>query len=172
MVTCLGSPVHRCCGEGGILQTNITGVCGERSQCMDPLGLPQLMVACAFQVYAAQDPGCSAGILSKTGPAFHALPRSKMLRFRFLGTPQCHRLSWACILCPFQVWAAQATRCFESSLSQVGHLNHLPSPTHSVSWVHHKSTISGVPCVSSGKLISGCDPPGGCKLSRNPGIHG
>ena len=24
-----------CCGEGGALQTNITGVCGECSQCLD-----------------------------------------------------------------------------------------------------------------------------------------
>ena len=28
------------------------------------------------------------------------------------------------------------------------------------SQVYHKSTVSGVPCVSSGELISGCDPPG------------
>ena len=49
------------------------------------LGLPQLTVACAFQVYTAQAPGCSAGLLSKVDPAFHALSRSKLLRFQFLG---------------------------------------------------------------------------------------
>ena len=43
---------------------------------------------------------------------------------------------------------------------------HLPGPSHSVSWVCSGSTISGVPCVSSGELISGCDPPGGCQRSR------
>ena len=55
----------------------------------------------------------------QAGPGFHALPKSKLLRFRFLGTPQKHRLGWACILCPFQVRAAQATRCLASALYQV-----------------------------------------------------
>ena len=64
------------------------------------LGLPQLTVVCAFPVYTAKAPGCSAGELSKAGLGLCALPRSKLLRFRFLGTPQRHRLSWACVLCP------------------------------------------------------------------------
>ena len=42
------------------------------------------------------------------------------------------------------------------------YLNYLPGPSHSVSWVCCKSTISGVPCVSSGELIYGCNPPGRC----------
>ena len=46
-----------------------------------------------------------------------ALPRSKLLRFRFLGTPQRHRLSWVCVLCPSLVRAAQATRCWASTPS-------------------------------------------------------
>ena len=29
-------------------------------------------------------------------------------------------------------------------------------------------SLSGVPCVSSGELISGCDPPCGCQPSRIP----
>ena len=41
--------------------------------------------------------------LSTAGPAFCALPRSKLLGFRFLGTPQGHRLSLAWVLCPSQV---------------------------------------------------------------------
>ena len=40
------------------------------------------------------------------------------------------------------------------------HLNHLPGPIRSVSWVCSESAISGMPCVSSEDLISGCDPPG------------
>ena len=47
---------------------------------------------CAFQVYTAQPPGCSAEELSKVGPGLHALPRSKLFRLRFSGTPQRHRL--------------------------------------------------------------------------------
>ena len=50
---------------------------------------------CAFWVYTAQVPGCSAGELSKVGPGLHALPRSKLFRFRFSGTPHRCRLSWA-----------------------------------------------------------------------------
>ena len=45
-------------------------------------------------------PICSSGELSKVGPAFCTLPRSNLLRFRFLGTPQRHRFSWVCVLCP------------------------------------------------------------------------
>ena len=42
-------------------------------------------------------------------------------------------------------------------------------PSCSVSWVHSGSTISGVLCVSSGVLISGCKTPDGCQPSRIPG---
>ena len=52
------------------------------------------------------------------------------------------------------------------------HLDHFPSPSHSVFWVPHKSIISGVSCIFSGELISGCDPPGRCQPSRIPGRHG
>ena len=74
--------------------------------------------ACAFPVYTAQAPGCSAGELSEAGPGFHALPRSKLLRLRFSGTPQRHRLGGACILYPSQVQEAQGTRCLANALSQ------------------------------------------------------
>ena len=39
---------------------------------------------------------------------------------------------------------------------------HLPGSSRSVSWVCSRSTISGVLCVSSGELTSGCGSPGGC----------
>ena len=48
----------------------------------------------------------------------------------------------------------------------------LPCPNCLVSWVRSGSTISGVPCVSSGEQISGCDPPSGCQPSRIPGRLG
>ena len=44
----------------------------------------------------------------------HALPRSKPLRFRYLGSPQRHGLGWACVLCPSQVRAALVTRCWRA----------------------------------------------------------
>ena len=37
--------------------------------------------------------------LQGAGPELHALARPKPLRFQFSGTPQKHRLGWACILC-------------------------------------------------------------------------
>ena len=111
--------------------------------------------------------------LQGTGPGLRARPRSKLLRVRFLGTPQRHRLGWACILCPTQVRAAQVTRRLASALSQVcGASYHLPGASHLVSWVHSGSVVSGVLCVSSGELISGCDPPCGCQPSRIPGRLG
>ena len=124
---------------------------------------------CAFPVYTAQAPGCSAGELSKAGPGLRALPRSTLLRFRKLGTPQRCRLSWACILCPSQVQAVQVTRCLAKALPQFGGASyHLPNPSHLVFWVCSGSTVSSVPCASSGELISGCDPPGRCQPSRIP----
>ena len=98
--TFLGSVVQSCCREGGTLQTNNTGVC---LQCLGHTGFAPAHGVCAFLVYAAQAPGCSAGERSKVGPGLRALPRSKPLRFRFLGTPQRYRLGRACILSPSQV---------------------------------------------------------------------
>ena len=120
MVTYLGSLVQLYCGEGGALQTNITGVCGECWQCLSHTGFAPTHSVCAFPVYTAQVPGCSAGELSKVGPGLCALPRSKPLRFRFLGIPQWHRLGWTSIVCPSQVQAAQVTRCLASALSPGG----------------------------------------------------
>jgi len=53
--------------------------------------------------------------LSEAGPGLRALPRSKPLRFRHSGSPQRHRLGWACVLCPSQVQAAQVMRCLASA---------------------------------------------------------
>ena len=76
------------------------------------------------------------------GPAFCALPKSEQLR-----RPGA--------------WQVQSP--------QVGGVSyHLPGPSRSVSWVAAGTPISGVTCVSSGELISGCDPPGGCLPSRIP----
>ena len=79
------------------------------------------------------------------GPVFCALPRSEQLR-----RPGACRAHTPC----------------------VGASYHLPCPSCSVSWVHSGSAISGVLCVSSVELISGCDPLGGCQQSRIPGRLG
>ena len=128
MVTYLGSLVQLCCGEGGTLQTNITGLCGECSQYLGHIGFAPAHGVCAFLVYTAQTPSCFAGELSKTGPGLCTFPRSKPLRFRFSGTPQRHRFSWACVLRPSQVQAAQATRCSATTLSPDGAVCLIASP--------------------------------------------
>ena len=153
-------------------QMSLVGVGSARSV-WATLRLPPLM-ACAFLVYIAQDPGCPVGELSGAGPKWRALPRSTPLRFRFSGTPQRGRLCWACVLCPSQVRVAQATRCLARALSSgaVRPSYRLPRPRCLVSWVRSRTTILDVPCVSSGELISGCHPPDGCQPSRIPGRLG
>ena len=105
MVTFLGLLVQSCCGEGGTLQTNNTGVC---SHCLSHTGFSPGHSVCSSPVYTAQALGCSAGnclrpalscmhfpglscsgsgtrIVHKgtdsVGPAFCALPRSEQLRW-------------------------------------------------------------------------------------------
>ena len=45
--------------------------------------------------------------LSEASPGLYTLPRSKLLRFRYSGSPQRRRLGWACVFCPSQVQVAQ-----------------------------------------------------------------
>ena len=135
------------------------------------LGLPPLM-ACVVSLHACL-PCLGSRLLcqelSEASPGLYALPRSKPLRFRHSGSPQRRRLGWACVLCPSQVQAAQVTRCLVSSCPQLKAATYcLPHPCCSVFWVYSGCAFSGVPCVSSGELISGCDPPGRCQPSRIP----
>ena len=167
----MGSFIQLRCGKGGALQTNIAGVCGECWVCQHWVchtGLPQLTVVCAYWVCTAQAPGFSAGVLSKAGPAFHALPRSKLLRFRFRYSPEAQS-RWGLRFVPFSG--------LSSSGNQVLGERALPRwvvclITSLGPQVHSRSAVSGVPCVSSGELISGCDPPGRCQPSRTPGRLG
>ena len=74
---------------------------------------------------------------------------------------------------PSQVRAAQATRCLASSLSLVGQCILSPPWSQPLGVLGAQcSVISGVPCVSSGELISGCGPAGGCQPSMIPGRLG
>ena len=95
----LGSLVQLHCGEGGMLQTNNTGMC---SQCFSH--------ARPAPTHGAHHSGSRllCRELSEASPGLHAPPRSKPLRLRHSGSPQRHRLSWACVLCPSQVRVAQA----------------------------------------------------------------
>ena len=94
----LGSLVQSRCGVGGTLQTNNTGEC---SQCLSHTGpVPSHGAHSSGSRLLHQEP-------SEAGPGLHAPPRSKLLRFRHLCSPQRRRLGWASVLCPSQVRAAQ-----------------------------------------------------------------
>ena len=98
------------------------------------LGLPPLVVCVLSWSTLLRLPVAFSGLClkqAKAGPRLRALPRSKLLRFRFLGTPQRHRLGWACVLCPSQVQAAQVMRCLESTVTVT---YCLPRPCHRFSW--------------------------------------
>ena len=94
----LSSLVQSRCGEGGMLQTNNTGMC---SQCFSH--------ARPAPTHGAHRSG--SRLLrreqSEAGPGLHAPPRSKPLRLRHSGSPQRRRLGWACVLCPSQARVAQ-----------------------------------------------------------------
>ena len=168
MVSYLGSLVQLCCGEGGTLKTIITGMCGECLQCLGHPGFAPAHGACASLVYTAQAPGCSAGELSKVGPGLRALPRSKPLRFRFLGTPQRHRLVGPAFCALPRSEQLRRPGAWRVHSPQVGQCILSPPRSWLVSFpVLSGSAVSGVPCVSSGELISG-----GCQLSRIPGRLG
>ena len=160
MVTYLGSLVQSCCGEGGALQTNNTGACGECSQCLGHTVFAPTHGICAFLVYTAQVPGCSAGELSKVGPGLCVPPRSSCSGS---GSQVLHKgpdsvgLAFCALPRPKEL---TQPACLVSALSQVCGASYHPGPSRSVSWACCKSAISGVPCVSSGELISGCSPPG------------
>ena len=111
MVTYLGSLVQSCCGGGrntankyhwhvwGVLVVlQLHWVC----PCSGCVWFPGLH--CSGSRLLCQQ-------LSEVGPGLRALSRSKPLRFRFSRTPPRHKLSWAYVLCPSQVRAAQVTRC-------------------------------------------------------------
>ena len=109
----LGSLVQLRCGEGGMLQTNNTGVC---SQCLSHTGRAPAHSVCTLPAHTAQALGCSAGNHPRLALGCMHPPRSKLLSFRHSGSPQRRRLSWACVLCPSQVQAAQVMRFLVSTV--------------------------------------------------------
>ena len=118
---------------------------GSACSVLATLGLPLL--------YTAQAPGCSAGELSKAGPGLRALPGSNLLRLRFLGTPQRHRLRGSCVLCPFQVRAAQVTRCLASTHSP-GAVRLITSP---IPATYFPGCTAGVPSQVCSVSLWGAD---------------
>ena len=114
------------------MQTNIAGVGGACSQCMDHTGFAPVQGKCASWVSTA--PGCSAGELSKGGPVFHALPRSNPLRCS--GTPQGQ------------------TRLGMRFVS-------FPGPSSSGNQVFGERTVPGGPCILITSPVPAVQFPGG-----------
>ena len=156
MATYLGSLVQLCCGEGGTLQTNTTGMCGECSQWMDHTEFATIQGAYTSRVYTAQSLECSATALSQA--ALHFMYFTDISHSGSWVLCKGTDLGWLCILCPSQVRTAQVTSAGQAHCPMWAvHLINLPGPCHSVPQVHHYSTVPGVVCVSFGMLISGCD---------------
>ena len=88
LVTFLGSLVQSCCGEGETPQTNVTGMCGECLQCLGHTEFAPHSRRVCFPSLQCSGSRLLCMELSEAGPGLHALPRSKLLRFRFSGTPQ------------------------------------------------------------------------------------
>ena len=112
--------------EGHRKQTPLACV-GSACSGWTTLGLPQPKAACTSWVHPAQAPGCSARALSQVGPAFCALPRSRLLRF--WGALQGHRPRWAVSFVPF------------------------PALSDSGNWVLGERTVPGEPWVLMTSLV-------------------
>ena len=133
------------------------------------LGLPQLTVAYAFQVYTAQAPGCSAGVLSKAGPAFPVLARSKLLRFRFLCSPQGHS-SVRYVFVPFPGPSSSGDQVLGRRTVPVG-LCVLITSQVLAAWFSRR-TVRALSLLCRVSHLGSCNPPGRCQLSRIQGICG
>ena len=121
MVTYLGSFVQLCCGEGGTLQTNITGMCGSACSVQAKLGLPPLRACVLSQstllrLQVALQGNCTKRALGcmhlpslshsgsgfrvlhkgtdSVGPAFCALPGPSSSGYQVLGECTLPRWWW------------------------------------------------------------------------------
>ena len=93
-------------GKGGTCQISLASV-GSACSVSATLGFPCSRCVCFPSLH------CSGfrllcQELSDVDPGLSALPRSKLFRFRYSGTPQRCRLGWA-LLCPFVPFPGQSS---------------------------------------------------------------
>ena len=138
MATYFGSLVQLCCGEGGTLQTNTAGMCGQCSHWMDHPGFATAQGGVYFPGPQCSGSGCSVRVLSQVDPVFCALHKSKPLRF--LGAPQGHRPRWGVCLVLIPGPSCSSDQCLASPRSQVGHASYPPP----------QSLLLGFLCVPRG----------------------
>ena len=94
--------------------------------------------------------------LQGVGPELRALPRPKLLRFRFLDTAQRHRLSWACILYLPRPRSSGSQNLDEHTLPSVVRLIPSMVPTS------FPGVLVWCALCLFWELDSICDPPSGC----------
>ena len=135
-VTYLGSLVQLCCGEGVALQTNVTGVCGERLKCLSHTGFAPLTVCVLSWSTLLRLQIARQGYCLRRARGCVYFPR---LCCSGSGSWVLHK-GWAGVLRPSQVRAAQCgashhlpgpaaqvPECAVGTLSQVGHVSPLGS---------------------------------------------
>ena len=143
---------------------------------------------------------CVWGVLAVSGPLFTACAiRSTLLRLQVDLQGNCLKRELGCVHFPGLSCSGSGSQVLLKGTDSVGSVfgalprseqlrrpaawrvhspevgsasYHLPHPSLWISWMHSRSTVSGVPCVSAGELISDCGPPGVCQLSRIPGRLG
>ena len=130
MISCLGSLVQWCCGEGGTLQTNITGVCGACSQCLGHTEFAPARGVCAFPVYTARASGCSAG----SGLWVACTSQNYAVQVPRYSTKAQTQLGLCFV--PFPGLSNSGDQVFgKRAVPRYSASHHLPGPSHLVSWV-------------------------------------
>ena len=154
MVSCLGLFGQPCYREGGALQTNVTGLCGEHLQCSSHAGFAPAQRCVLSSSTLLRLPAALYGM----GPPLYAVPV-----FGYSTTLQT-RLGLHFVPSPART--AQAARSLTSALSP-GVVRLLTSAVP-VSVSMGSSRVC-TPCVCSPELASSHDPPSICQPSRISG---
>ena len=155
MVSCLGSLVQSCCGEGGALQTNVTGMCGEHSLCSAHTGFFPIRGGCV----SFQRLHCSGFRLLSRELALHCVDFPG-LSCSDSGFRVFHKSTDLVgpAFCAFPGWSSSGSQELDRrTLPRC----RAPYPLHGLS-LSFQAHWWGAPCVPFWKLISGCDPPSGC----------
>ena len=127
-------------------------MCRECLQCMDHTGFAPAHRGMCFPGLHCLGSRVLCRALSKAGPAFCALPRSKLLRFS--ETPQGHRLGPFCALSRSKqlrkpgAWRGHCPRW-------AVHLT--TSPVPATQFPRYAMGVPSQLCISSGELTSGCN---------------
>ena len=159
-----------CCGQGGALQTDTTGLCGECPQCVGHTGFaPAQGGVCSRGLHGSGPRALCRGVCPKGHFPGLSCSGSRVLRkvTDSAGHASCALPASEQLRRP-AVWRVPCPRW---SPSQMGRASSAPPIRPLGSRLRRESAVSG-PTVSSGELTSGCDPPGGCHPARIPGRLG